>query len=136
MLNVRDCSFIEKIFDDEIIDKATTIVARNENDGNLHRARLLNCGLRVRSSAQCTVLFIDFGYTQKCELNELYTFKEKNNVASMPPRCFECCLAEVQPSTANLNGGNTWDHKAIELFKLHTLENHVKAKVSNEHYSH
>lgn len=129
-LNALNCPYIEMCFDDDIIDKNTIIVARNRLDNRLHRARVLNW-YKEKSEVQCEVLFIDFGFVQKdCTKDDLYTFKRYFEAAKMPPRCFECCLAEIQPSASNLSGGSKWDYQAVEQFKRTVLGKEVTAKVN------
>lgn len=117
-------------FDDDIIEKSTIIVARNRLDDRLYRARVLNW-YKGKFEVQCEVLFIDFGFVQKdCSKHDLYTFKGYSEASKMPPRCFECCLAEIQPSASNLSGGSKWDYKAVEKFERMVFGKEVTAKVS------
>lgn len=117
-------------FDDDIIDKNAIMVARNRLNNRLYRARVLNW-YKDKSEVQCEVLFIDFGCVQKdCVKDDLYTFKGYFEAAKMPPRCFECCLAEIQPSASNLSGGSKWDYQAVEKFKRMVLGKEVTAKVN------
>lgn len=60
---------------------------------------------------------------------DLFLFKADIEQSQMPPRCFECRLAEIQPSTANISGGHAWDRRVIERFQQTVLNRRVKAEV-------
>lgn len=108
------------------------IVARDQIDNKLRRARLVVWDLNEYTNEfkPATVCFIDYGYTQTCAPNDLYVFTRDSEMATMPARCFQCRLAEIQPSTMNLSGGHMWDQRAVQQFKHLLLESQVKAKVS------
>lgn len=46
----------------------------------------------------------------------------------LPPRCFECCLAEVQPSRINYPDG-IWPNAAVNVLKDLTNDQEVNAEV-------
>lgn len=128
MLNDPERLMVEPCLRDEKIDKRTIIVARNENDGRFYRARVLGRNAD-EFREEFSIIFIDFGHKQKCSIDDLFNFSMKIEASQLPPRCFECCLAEIQPSTMNATGGNSWDFEAIELFKSQTRGELVTAKV-------
>lgn len=107
------------------------IVARNHSDNKLHRARLteFECDSHTMMF-KGTVRFIDIGQTQKCQLKDIYLFAQPVEQSKMPPRCFKCRLAEIQPSTSNISGGFMWDLEAIDLFNIHTANIVVIAEVT------
>ncbi|XP_055302653.1 probable ATP-dependent RNA helicase spindle-E [Sitodiplosis mosellana] len=103
------------------LSKTEIIVARDHADGKLYRAQL--------TSSEGTVYFLDSGRRQKCQLDDIYVFTRQTEQATMPPRCFQCRLSEISPSTANLSGGNMWDHEAIKVFKSFVIDREVKAEI-------
>lgn len=107
------------------IPRDKIFVAR-DGDGTLYRARLVALDEDMKSA---TVSLIDIGRTLKCLPSHVYMFKQDNELSSLPPRCFQCRLAEIQPSTANISGGYMWDSDAIELFKFFADDCEVKAEV-------
>lgn len=125
---IESCNEFLSIKHDQII------VARDHNDNKFHRARLVATDYNefTNEFKDATVCFIDYGHTQKCTKNDLYVFTRDNEMATLPPRCFQCRLAEIQPSTVNLSGGNMWDHCAIQQFKKIMLNCQVKAEVIQE----
>lgn len=133
-LNESSNKIIESCHDFLGLTHNQIIVARDYNDNKLYRARFIAWDNEydefTHDFKYATVCFIDYGYTQKCDVADLYVFTGNNEMATMPPRCFQCRLAEIQPSTVNLSGGNMWDHRAIQQFKLFLLECEVKAEVN------
>lgn len=114
------------------LTQASIIVARDHIDGNLYRARLIGWDYDPKSRIfKGTVRFLDSGRSQKVQMSDLFTFKRDIDVeqSQMPSRCFECRLAEIQPSTANISGGHTWDRRVIDMFKQSVLNRRVKAEV-------
>lgn len=57
--------------------------------------------------------------TCDCDVNDIY--KINSDVSKMPPRCFECCLAQVQPS-AMRTISNNWDIEVIKLIRECTID--------------
>lgn len=108
------------------------VVVRDKNDGLFHRARIIASEHDEYSKEfkHGTVCFIDYGHTQKCEPKDLYVFLVNDGMATMPARCFQCRLAEIQPSTVNLSGGNMWDQRAIEQFKQCLWNHRLTIEVS------
>lgn len=120
-------SIIESVQDFVALSKLgkTIIVARNHDDHKFYRARLTSSD---NNKFKITVCFIDYGRKQNCQIDDIYVFKRQTEQATMPQRCFQCRLAEIQP---NLASGNLWDSKAIELFKVFSVDREVKAEVIN-----
>lgn len=96
----------------------------------MYRARLIGWDYSPRSRIfKGTVRFLDSGRSQKVQMCDLFLFKADIEQSQMPPRCFECRLAEIQPSTANISGGHAWDRRVIERFQQTVLNRRVKAEV-------
>lgn len=129
--------FVPCTDDDLPLNRTTIYVARDHSDEKFYRARITSYDFNSHTMTfKGTVCFIDTGRTQKCELADICKFTKKGELtvdqATMPPRCFPCQLAEIQPSTSNISGGYLWDRKAIELFNEYTMGCAVKAEVNNE----
>lgn len=97
--------------------KLTDIVAaRDPKDGCFYRARIVNSIFdKCSDKNQFTVFFIDFGHVENCKLTDLRELNENCKQEKIPARCFECSLAEIQPSTINTET-NLWTKQANELF--------------------
>lgn len=125
--------FVPCIDDDLPLNRTTIYVARNHSDQKYYRARIVAYDFDSQTMTfKGTVCFMDTGLTQKCELADIFKFTkngESIEQATMPPRCFPCRLAEIQPSTSNISGGYLWDRKAIVLFIQLTQRGEVKAEV-------
>lgn len=129
-LNNPNTSIIERCTDLASAKQSDIIAARNKNDDRLYRGRLISWDYDAfTKSYKATVCFIDYGHTQQCDLRDLYTFTMETEESTLPPRCFQCRLAEVQPSSGNISGGFKWDNEAIESFKTFVLDRDVKAQV-------
>lgn len=115
------------------ITREEIIVARDHIDNQLYRARMIAHD-NFTTYDPHTVSFIDYGRTQRCQVKDLYIFKCRNDLSTTPPRCFECRLAEVQPSNANLSGGNMWDSDAIDYFRSSVKDCEVKAEVCSNFF--
>lgn len=112
------------------LTRDTIIVAHDHSDGKFYRARLTGWDHDTYANIfKGSVRFLDSGHSQKVQMSDLYIFKKDIEQANMPPRCFECRLAEIQPSTANISGGYTWSKRAIEKFQELVHGRHVKAEV-------
>lgn len=111
------------------IDKRLILVVRDRKSDRLFRAQVCNVDRSRLREPKFTIMFIDFGHKQECSLHELYTLKLKDDELQLPPRCFECRLAEIEPSTLNRTAGNYWDCDAIGLFKAQMMDVKVVAKV-------
>lgn len=112
------------------LTRASIIVALDHSDGKMYRARLIGWDYNPRTRIfKGTVRFLDSGRSQKVQMCDLFLFKADIEQSQMPPRCFECRLAEIQPSTANISGGHAWDRRVIERFQQTVLNRRVKAEV-------
>lgn len=132
-LNNKDTKIIKQCINTSNIQPSEIIAARDYNNDKLYRARFISWDYDdIRKSYKGNVQFIDYGRTQQCDIKDLYTFTERTEQEGASPRAFECKLAEIQASTANLSGGFKWDAQAIELFKSFVLEREVKAQVHFE----
>lgn len=133
-LNQRDQDIFAPCTDDDLpLNRTTIYVARNHSDDKFYRARLVKYDFNSQNKLKAIVVrFIDTGCTQKCELADIFVFTKQGETldqASMPPRCFPCRLAEIQPSTSNISGGYYWNRESVEFFKEHTTQREVKAEV-------
>lgn len=129
-LNNSSCRIIEVCTDFATVSKTQIIAVRDRTDRKLYRARLTDYKYDDdRNIFKGTVCFIDTGRTQSCYMNDVYVFVKRTEQTTMPPRCFPCRLAEIQPSMANVSGGNMWDRKAIELFSGFAVGRDVTAEV-------
>lgn len=131
-LNENGHDILKSCTDYTVLNRTMIIVVRDHIDNKLYRARLteFDCD-GVSLSFKGTACFIDTGRTQKCGLKDIYLFTRAVEQSKMPPRCFPCRLAEVQPSTSNISGGFMWDREAIELFNKFALHSTVTAQVRN-----
>lgn len=76
------------------------------------------------------VRFSDFGNTRKCKLAELRRFRGiSTNFLSLPPYCYQCSLAFVQPSQVNAPDG-VWRKETNQLFAQKTDGIELEAEVN------
>ncbi|XP_031618969.1 probable ATP-dependent RNA helicase spindle-E [Contarinia nasturtii] len=132
ILNENSNGIIDKLVDCAAVTREQIIVARDHCDNKLYRARLVawEYDCFTLDYKHALVCFIDYGHTQKCSIDELFVFTcDDNDLATMPPRCFQCRLANIQANTANISGGNLWDHDAISLFKQLVFDVDVTVKI-------
>lgn len=102
--------------DQNDIHVAEVLVARNPDDGNFYRAKVINIDQNNEENV-FTVNFIDFGNTVKCNVREMRKFRNESftTQTTLPARCFPCRLAEIQPSVIHTTN-NAWSQEANELF--------------------
>lgn len=113
------------------------IVARNHKDNYFYRARLTDFEYDENlNGLKGTVCFIDTGRTQKCQLSDIFQFVQSVEQSHLPPRCFQCRLAQIQPITTNISCGYMWDRVAIDLFNELTAKNDVIAEVKKKTLNH
>lgn len=99
-------------------------------NGDYHRAKIL-CSTKSETGVLYQCNFIDFGYDHLVEFDKLRRFRGVSaQFADIPPRVFECRLAEVQPSSMNLDRC-TWPIEAIQFFEGLVGNADVLAKVSS-----
>lgn len=90
--------------------------------GERHRGRILQCIGSGGSEYLFHVRLIDFGYEQECKLGDLMRYGgASGQYADIPPRVFECRLAELQPSQLTAEKG-MWTSDAIRAFSAHVHE--------------
>lgn len=63
---------------------------------------------------------MDYGMTVNCCSNDIYEFRKNSEYLNTPPRCYECSLAEIQPSAFH-SISNSWDDKTIDVFRSLTI---------------
>lgn len=99
-------------------------------NGDYHRAKIL-CSTRSETSVLYKCNFIDFGYDHEVKFDKLRRFRGVSaQFADIPPRVFECRLAEVQPSSMNSERG-VWTTDAKRFFEGLVHDIPVLAKVSS-----
>lgn len=118
------------IEDFEKITRLKNFVGINREDGKYQRCRLIAWELNeTKDFFDCTIRFIDTGKTQKVPSTQLFKFKIPVEQSKMPPRCFQCCLAEIKPITINTSGGSKWDVDANAFMKAKVMNQKIKAEV-------
>lgn len=115
------------------VDTNSVIAALDKSNGLLYRARILSIDCvdldDTSDSKLYTVFFIDYGHTAQCELSGLRCILS-HELQNLPPRCFECRLAEVQPAIIQ-SETNDWSPDANHLFheRIKEADYHVTAEV-------
>lgn len=89
--------------------------------GERHRGRvtLVAAGAAESGAALFHVRLIDFGVEHQCGLGDLWLYGRTGaaaQYADVPPRAFECRLAELQPSQLTAERGQ-WTADAVEAFR-------------------
>lgn len=85
--------------------------------GGWHRGRVTLVTDSAAGFAQFHVRLIDFGVEHECQLDDLRRYAGAcTHYADVPPRAFECRLAELQPSQLTAERGQ-WTSDAIEAFR-------------------
>lgn len=101
----------------------------NDMDRSYHRAKILS-KVYVRETCHYQILLIDEGDEAVVKFEDLRSldnvwvlgttvgFRDTNKIylVDIPPRAFECTLAEIQPSYVHSSAGK-WTPDAIEEFK-------------------
>lgn len=103
---------------DEIddIDTNVMIAARDKRNGTYFRARILGADFDEESdSLLYSVFYIDYGHTGLCKLEEMRRLLN-DEMQKLPPRCFECRLAELQPAIVH-SETNDWSQEANDTFR-------------------
>lgn len=93
---------------------ADVVAAKNSKDGKFYRARLINMGVDNNVDL-FTVFFMDIGTTEICKLEDLRQFRDRVPQATNLPRCFECRLAQIEPSQICSKTG-MWSETGNKLF--------------------
>lgn len=119
----------------------TKDVAREVIDGNrvmvkyeskYMRGQIIKFPRRDKNSLSYRVLLVDFGIFIICTDQDFYTAiadsceKRKSLLEQfflIPPVCFECKLAKIQPTATQQYG---WSQTAIDFFKLVTADNDIE----------
>lgn len=130
---------------------SSIIVARDQKDQKFYRARVLGSSCNQQNgNFKCTVQFIDFGHTQLCTVDDLFEIDTESEQMTVPARCFQCCLAKIQPSKINVRSGkffsqfsvkthiysviilfagSLWDYDANQLFRNLAVEHRSNTKI-------
>lgn len=130
-LNANKDTLLEPFSNKEFehFNKAIIIAATDQTDGKLNRARLMYWH-PIRNGFECTVRFIDTGKVEQMSNKHLYKFKCAAEQSTEKPKCYHCCLTEVQPFQMNMSGGNMWEKNAIQFMETFAKNAKVKAEVS------
>lgn len=81
--------------------------------------------------------FIDFGNTHKCVLKDLRRFRGvSSHFLTLPPYCYQCSLAFIQPSQVNAPDG-VWRAEAIKMFvdKTDGIELEIEVSILAKSFS-
>lgn len=102
--------------DSEEIDTNVVIAAREKRNGMFFRARIFGSDFdEATESTLFTVFYIDYGHMGVCKLEELRRLVNQE-LQNLPPRCFECRLAEIQPTVIR-SETNDWSPEANDIFR-------------------
>lgn len=100
-----------------------------ESTAEYYRAKVLHINSSWRATNAYRLFLIDFGITDHFEFDYL---RDPRLIASdfmkLPPRCFECSLAELQPSTINYPIG-VWPREAQKCFEEYVKDVEVEADI-------
>lgn len=107
--------------------------------GGRHRGRVTLATAAASSSSGAGlfhVRLIDFGVEHECRLAELLRYGGASaHYADVPPRSFECRLAELQPSQLTAERG-MWTADAVEAFRALVMDgDEADGKVRSREYS-
>lgn len=120
-------------FDDtDDIETNGVIAARDKRNGTYYRARILGADFdEATDSLLYSVFYIDYGHTGLCKLTEMRRLLNYE-MQNLPPRCFECRLAEVQPAIIQ-SETNDWSQEANDKFRdmIDDADQRVTAEVSH-----
>lgn len=109
------------------------MIAAHDKQKDIYlRARVLSADFdEATESSLYFVTFIDYGYTGLCEPNELFRLLD-SEIQNIPPRCFECRLAEVQPAVIK-SETHDWSQEANDIFRqsIDDTDGRVTAEVSH-----
>lgn len=65
----------------------------------------------------------------ECQIDNMYRYiSDIKKFVDLPPRCFECRLAEMQPSQINYPD-EKWSLEAIEMFKGYVDQRIIEIEV-------
>lgn len=80
--------------------------------------------------AKFKVRLVDTGKKLDCNTENVYEYcGKRNSFFDLPPRCFECALAEIQPSQIRYPNG-IWSSEAIALFERETTKRIIELEVT------
>lgn len=100
-----------------------------ESVAEYYRANVLHINSSWRTPNTYRLFLIDFGITDHFEFDYL---RDPQMIAldfmELPPRCFECSLAELQPSTINCPDG-VWPRAARKCFEEYVKDGEVEADI-------
>lgn len=74
--------------------------------------------------------FVDIGIYAEVKFSDLRQFRGISaQFADIPPRIFECRLAELRPSSL-LTNDNQWSAEALRYFEKETVNRSISAEVN------
>lgn len=122
---INDSRIVEVFCGEYDVQIAEIVAARKSDDNFFYRAKVLNIMPSEDDKLIFVVFFMDFGKIEECGLNNLFKFRNDIDIEqrTKSPRCFTCCLAEIQPSIVRTMK-NLWDAEATVLLKQET-QNHA-----------
>lgn len=93
-----------------------TFAVRDGSAGTVKRGRLIRTGYDEKNEEWCfRMLCIDYGNMSNYSIENIYKISNER-VRNLPARCFECCLAEVQPHMLESDSG-TWSASANSVVR-------------------
>lgn len=101
------------------------------NDFKYHRAKIVAV---TEQADRYKVKLIDFGEVVDCSEDQLFEYYgSSRKFVDLPPRCFECGLAGVQPSQLRCSNG-LWPNAANDLLKFESNQRliEIEANFCNE----
>lgn len=109
------------------VGKVLIVAISDCSDLRYHRAKIVAV---TAQDARYKVKMIDFGKVIDCSENQFYEYcGTSRKFIDLPPRCFECGLAKVQPSQIRYPDG-LWPNAAIDLLKFETNQRLIEIMVS------
>lgn len=80
------------------------------------------------------IRFLDYGFIRDdCKLETLRLVESDSEFMDLPPRCFECSLAQLQPSVL-MSPSGTWDSDAVKWFRNVAANRHLSIEVCRTAY--
>ena len=111
--------------DDDLARGKIKKIYMDSNSKSLIRNYFFTIILILKPFSAIDVFLFDYGPIENfnlCDLKILLDVKQYDHAFSIPPRCFECTLTEIQPSSMKSRYG--WLQEAIDTLQ-HKTENKV-----------
>lgn len=120
-----------EIDENDDIEANGLFAARDKSNGLYYRARIVGTDFDESSESLIySVVYIDYGHTGVCKREEMRRLLD-HDLKNLPPRCFECRLAEVHPAIIH-SETNDWSQEANETFRelIEDADSRASAEVS------